>query len=342
MKFKWTLVLGLALATVLLFAAVVVQILSQPYAFQGSVIDPPKRAPDIVLTTHTGKPFRLSDQTGKAVVLFFGYTSCPDVCPTTLYTLKRVHAQLTTQADQVRFVLITVDPDRDTMERMAVYVPNFEPSFIGLTGTLSELEPVWKSYGVYRAKQAGGTALGYLVDHSSRIYVIDTHGNLRVTYTHDTPPEHIARDLRHLLKETPASTAHPTDAGDTMPGGVITHGNLKIEKVWTRPATKPGTVGVYLSITNTGAQADALIEANSLIARLGEIHETRMESDVMKMQRVFRIDLPPGQKIDLKPGGYHIMLTTLMDDVRPGTRIPVNLIFEHAGKVSVEAEVISP
>lgn len=332
---------GLGLATVLLMAVTVVWMDVQPYAYHGSVIEPPARAADFTLTAHDGKPFRLSDQTGKAIVLFFGYTSCPDVCPTTLYNFKKIRAQLTRQADQTRFVFITVDPERDTLERLGAYVTNFDPSFVGLTGTLNELEAVWKSYGVYRAKQTGGTALGYLVDHTSRIYLIDPRGNLRVTYTDDTHADDIARDIRHLLEQSPRASASDHGDADDVPANTTLHGDLKVEKAWMRPATTGGTIGAFVSVTNAGKQADALIEVNSPVARFGEIHQTLKDGDVMKMQRTFRIEIPAGQKVELKPGGYHIMLITLMTDVKAGEKIPVNLFFERAGKVTVSAEVMA-
>ncbi len=335
--------IGLAVATVLLFTATVILMNVQPYAYHGSVIEPPARAADFTLTAHDGKSFRLSEQTGKSVVLFFGYTSCPDVCPTTLYNFKKIRAQLTHQADQTRFVFITVDPERDTRERLGAYVTNFDPSFVGLTGTMNELEVVWKNYGVYRAKREGGTALGYLVDHSSRIYLVDPRGNLRVTYTDDTLADDIARDIRHLLDEKPAAmgmTSDHSNAGDA-PANLVTHGDLKIEGAWMRPATTGGTIGAFVAITNAGKQADALIEANSPVARLGEIHETVKVNDVMKMQRTMRIEIPAGQTVELKPGGYHIMLITLNTDVKAGEKIPMHLVFERAGKITIIAEVIA-
>ncbi len=122
------------------------------------------------------KPFRLSDQKGQIVLLFFGYTHCPDVCPVTLSHFKQIKADLGDQADQVRFVFITVDPERDTADQLSQYLPNFDPDITGLTGSRQSLESVWKSYGVYQAKQEVGSAAGYLVDHTARTYLIDQQG----------------------------------------------------------------------------------------------------------------------------------------------------------------------
>ena len=175
---------------------------TQPYAFHGSVIEPPTRAADFTLTAHDGRPLQLSKFSGKLVVLYFGYTACPDVCPTTLSDLKRTRARLGQSADRVQFLFVTVDPERDTAERLQGYVPSFDPSFIGLTGTEAELAPTWKAYGVYRAKQPSTSALGYLMDHSSQVYVIDPRGNLRMTFAFGETPDNMAQDIQHLLNET--------------------------------------------------------------------------------------------------------------------------------------------
>lgn len=171
-----------------------------PYTFRGSLIDPPIPAADFELTNQNGGPFRLSDQRGEIVLIFFGYTHCPDVCPLTLSDFKQIKASLGDQADRVRFVFITVDPERDTTEVLRQYLPNFDPEIIGLTSDRTSLESVWKAYGVYQAKQEVGSAAGYLVDHSARTYLIDQQGNLRLTYPFEMGKDDILSDVRYLLK----------------------------------------------------------------------------------------------------------------------------------------------
>ena len=177
------------------------QALSRPYTFQGSLIDPPIEAADFELTDQNGQPFRLSDHQGKVVLIFYGYTNCPDVCPLTLSDFKLIKADLGEQADQVSFVFITVDPERDSQERLKVYLANFDPVFSGLTGSRSELESVWTAYGVYQAKQETGSAAGYLVDHTARTYAIDKQGNLRLTYPFEMERQAILDDVRYLVQE---------------------------------------------------------------------------------------------------------------------------------------------
>ncbi len=169
------------------------------YTFQGSLIEPAVAAPQFELTDMNGQTFQLSQLSDQVVVMFFGYTGCPDVCPVTLTEFLQIRSKLGDAADQVSFVFVTVDPERDTPARMRKYLTNFDPEIIGLTGERGELEPVWADYGVYQAKAEGGSEANYLVDHSSRVYVIDADGNLRLTYLFGTENQLITEDVRQLV-----------------------------------------------------------------------------------------------------------------------------------------------
>lgn len=171
----------------------------RPYTFRGSLIDPAVEAPQFELTDVDGKPFQLSDLDDQVVIVFFGYTSCPDVCPVTLTDFMRIRSQLGKNEDKVSFVFITVDPEKDTPDRMKRYLTNFDPEIIGLTGQPEDLEQVWASYGVYQEKSAQSSEEIYLVDHSSRIYIIDQDGNLLLTYLFGTENKAIAEDVRYLI-----------------------------------------------------------------------------------------------------------------------------------------------
>jgi protein SCO1/2 len=187
------LLIGAVAAGVFLFGA--------PANFRGTTYgEPYPVAPDFQLTQGNGASFRLSAARGKVVALFFGYTSCPDVCPTTMAELKQAVDQLGSQADQVQVLFVTVDPKRDTPERVQEYVNHFSPEFIGLSGTEPELLGVWNDYGIFRQEVKGTSAAGYLVDHTARITLIDRDGNLRVSFPFDTPRDDIVHDLKLLLK----------------------------------------------------------------------------------------------------------------------------------------------
>ncbi len=174
---------------------------AKPPSFNGtSYNEPYPTAPQIELIKANGEPFRLSDQKGKIVLLFFGYTSCPDVCPTTLAELNLVMDGLGDKAESVQVVFVSVDPERDTPEKIQKYVEHFNPAFVGLSGSVEELQSIWTNYGVYREKVESDSALGYIVNHTARTYLIDTDGNLRLSYGFQTPVEDIVSDLNTLLK----------------------------------------------------------------------------------------------------------------------------------------------
>jgi len=196
-------ILLVGLVSVLLIGAVGAGVIffSEPVGFRGtSYAEPYPVAPEIELTQANGNNFRLSDVRGKIVMLFFGYTSCPDVCPTTMAELKQALEKLGNQADQVQVLYVTVDPQRDTPERVQEYVDHFNPSFIGLSGSESELTTVWNDYGIFREIVNGKSAAGYLVNHTARVTLIDQQGNLRVSFPFDTPVEDMVHDLKLLLQ----------------------------------------------------------------------------------------------------------------------------------------------
>jgi len=176
---------------------------SKPASFRGTTYgEPYPIASDFVLTQGDGTSFQLSEMRGKIVLLFFGYTSCPDVCPTTLAELNQALSELDEEdAEQVQVVFVTVDPGRDTPERAPEYVDHFNSSFIGLSGTEEELSKVWNDYGVFREIVEGTSAAGYLVNHTARTTMIDRDGNLRISFGFETPVDDIVHDLNLMLKE---------------------------------------------------------------------------------------------------------------------------------------------
>jgi protein SCO1 len=189
-------VLWIALASlvIVVFAAAVILYTNRSnQAFHGSVIDPPMPAPDFTLTNQASEKISLSDLQGKYILLFFGYTSCPDECPATMGVLKQVYYQLKDQADKIQVVFVTTDPDHDTRQAMGEFLSRFDPSFIGLTGTQAELQPIWANYGV--------TVLDEGTTHSLRIYLIDPQGNITLTYPSASLSDDITADLNRLLKE---------------------------------------------------------------------------------------------------------------------------------------------
>jgi protein SCO1/2 len=176
---------------------------SRADTFRGATYaEPYPVAPEIELARVNGTGFRLREMRGKVVALFFGYTSCPDVCPITLGELNQALQELGPQADRVQVLFVTVDPQRDTRERIQEYVNHFNPAFIGLSGSEPELAKIWNEYGIFRQIVEGSSAAGYLVDHTARLTLIDEQGNLRVSLPVDAPVDDIIHDLNLLLKES--------------------------------------------------------------------------------------------------------------------------------------------
>jgi len=154
---------------------------------------------DFTLTDHTGKARALADFRGKVVVMFFGYTRCPDVCPITLAELKAVRDQLGNDGERVQVLFVTVDPERDTRQLLANYVPAFDPSFLGLYGDAAATAKVAKDFRVFYQKSPGKTPDGYTVDHTAGSYVFDPHGRLRLFARHGDAGK-LTADIRMLLR----------------------------------------------------------------------------------------------------------------------------------------------
>jgi protein SCO1 len=151
------------------------------------------------LEDFNGKERTLADFRGKVVAVTFGYTQCPDVCPTTLHDYAEAMKKLGNDASQVQFLFVTVDPKRDTAELLREYVRAFDPRFLGLRGDEAAIERVTKDFHVYAQARAGKTAQSYTVDHASQVFVFDRQGRLRLMVPAGTTPADIASDLRVLL-----------------------------------------------------------------------------------------------------------------------------------------------
>lgn len=155
---------------------------------------------DFTLQSVNG-PASLADFRGKVVVLYFGYTACPDICPTSMATLKAALAQLTpAEVQQVQGLFVSVDPERDTLEHIQRYVNYFHPNMTGLSGTQPELQKITRRYGAfYRKVEVPGSAMAYTIDHSAILYVIDREGQVREQVQHAVPPAELAAAIRRWL-----------------------------------------------------------------------------------------------------------------------------------------------
>ena len=156
---------------------------------------------DFSLLDSDGKVRTLADFRGKVVVMFFGYTQCPDVCPTTLTEMQQVMTLIGPQAEKVQVLFVTVDPERDSAAILKQYVPAFDPHFIGLRPVdQAALDQVTKDFKIYYKKVPGSRPGSYTIDHTAGSYALDTEGRLRLYIKHAQGPETLAHDLKELLK----------------------------------------------------------------------------------------------------------------------------------------------
>ena len=349
---RWLAALAAPLV-ILIFAALSLLRRDAPQ-YHGTLLDPPLPAHDFTLQSADG-PVRLKDLRGDYVAVFFGYTSCPDVCPMTLARLATALRALGPDAQGMRVVMITVDPERDTPERLAQYTAAFGPEFIGLTGTPDEIASVAARFGIFYARAgaepagatatadepaggaeaAGGaaeTAAGYLVDHSATVTVLDPEGRPRLIWSPTLGAEELAEDMRTLLRGRRAAARKPAPEPE-----------IWVMDAWARPTALEGAAqensAAYLVIQNRGAGADRLIGVETDVANAVELHRSILEDGIMRMRRIDALEIPARGEVVLEPGGYHVMLIDLKAPLAAGDAVPLTLRFERTGEVEVRAIV---
>ncbi|MBI4790275.1 MAG: SCO family protein [Chloroflexi bacterium] len=168
----------------------------------GTVLEPPLTTVDLPLIDQDGQAARIGDFKGNPVLVFFGYTHCPDVCPVTLGRFKQIRNMLGADGARVRFVFVTVDPERDTPARMKEYLANFDPGFVGLTAGTDTLAQVYRAYGIHVEEimpdSSASNDASHSVAHTSSIFLLDDKAQVRLIYG-DTPWQDVAADLRFFL-----------------------------------------------------------------------------------------------------------------------------------------------
>ena len=194
---RWIFIVGLVVGLGIVAAVALPKL--RPYSFHGTVLQSPNKAPDFKLES-VGGPVSLEDFRGQIVLLYFGYTFCPDVCPTTLAEVSKAMDILGKKERQVQFIMVSVDPGRDTPEMLRDYVTHFHPNFLGVTGSEDAIAALATLYGVFYEKHEGTEATGYLVDHTATVMVIDQEGYLKLIFPFGTSAEDIAADLAFMLK----------------------------------------------------------------------------------------------------------------------------------------------
>lgn len=181
------------------FAAFVLGACGKDASFNSVDITGAQYAREFALTDHTGARRTLADYRGKVITVFFGFVQCPDVCPTTLQDMAEVKKRLGRDGDKLQVLFITVDPERDTREVLAKYVPDFDPGFVGLYGNAEETSRVAREFKIIFEKVPGQTPTSYTINHSSGTYVIDRDGRVRLFVRHAAGVDAVVADLKRLL-----------------------------------------------------------------------------------------------------------------------------------------------
>lgn len=198
MRFNKAIIIALIGLAVVALAVVVIMPRLRPHVFHGQVLQSPDPV-DFTLTAHTGERVKLSDFRGKYVLIYFGYTYCPDVCPTTLAHVNQALSLLDDKAEDVQFLMVSVDPERDTPAKLAQYVGAFNPTFIGLTGSEHDVSQAATPFGVYFAKQEVEGKSDYLVDHTATTMVVDPEGRVKLVWPYNVSSEFMADDLEYMI-----------------------------------------------------------------------------------------------------------------------------------------------
>lgn len=191
---------SISVSTIALLAVVITG--CQPFKPVGTLLEPPMPLEDFALPDVEGGTFYLSDQAGRLVLIFFGYTTCPDICPATLAQVARAVEQLGSDAGQVRVVFVSVDPQRDTPEQIRTYLDAFNDSFVGLRTTdLAALDGVLQQFGAFYTIDPVEGDSSYTVTHTSTLFVVDPEGRLREVISFGATADQIAADIRYLLRQ---------------------------------------------------------------------------------------------------------------------------------------------
>ena len=198
---------GLALLALLLTALPLVASLSMAGCgpqerFNGEVVEPQGESLELVGTNWNGEPFRLADLQGKVAVVFFGYTYCPDICPLTLFKMKQIYTDLGERAGEVAIVFVSVDPGRDSVAKLAEYVPGFDPRFYGVLPDSMEAtrEEFDLTVSYSQPKEGPNSNSFYYVDHTGTLFLFDRQGRLRLTHPTKAPVERLVPDIERLLQ----------------------------------------------------------------------------------------------------------------------------------------------
>jgi cytochrome oxidase Cu insertion factor (SCO1/SenC/PrrC family)/copper(I)-binding protein len=322
-------------------------------AFRGVALSAPIRKPAFTLTDFNGRPFDFVAETrDRVALLFFGYTHCPDVCPLHMANIAAVLRQMPAEERaRVVTVFVTTDPDRDTPERLRTWLANFDPSFVGLTGTNDEIVAVQQAFNLQPAfrEYAGTDSANYFVGHAAQVFAFARDGVAYTIYPFGIRQDDWANDLPRLVRDPTGAEIRRTIAAQaaasrvdfsTEPADSVTMGGLYVSQALVAEPASQDEAAAYLTIRNDTPQADTIVAIAADLAVRGEVHETMGEGQMRHMMAVPSLALPPRSETRLMPGGTHVMLHQLRRSLRAGDTVTLYLSLARAGALEVRAAVV--
>lgn len=313
--------------------------------FRGAEVPAPLPKPAFTLTSTDGRPYDFVRETaGRVTLLFFGYTHCPDICPVHLANIAAVLKRLDpADRDRVRVVFVTTDPDRDSLPVIRRWLDNFDPSFVGLRGTLEEVNDIHARLRLPPAAVTRAANGSVEVSHAALVLAFDAEGVWRLSYPFGTRQDDWAHDLPLLVRgrwrTEGADTRRAATGGETMFVGALRFDDARV------PVLRGvSSLSGYVTITNSGATDDWLLGVDAPgLASMGMLHGQR--TNVLGQSTMEMLDslvVPAGGRLQLAPGDRHVMFEGLTRDLTAGERVPLVFRFRTAGRVSVPAMAVPP
>jgi protein SCO1 len=292
----------------------------------------PAPKPPFTLTDTEGRPFDFVQETdGRVTLLFFGFTYCPDICPVHMANVAAVLDDLPPDMRrQIKVVFITGDPERDTPERLREWLDAFDPAFIGLRGSVDEVNAILAELRLVPLVHGEPDERGnYSVGHPAQILAFTPDGYLRLMYPFGMRQTDWANDLPKLV----AWQSRPEDEDRAS-------GLLKATRAVVPAPAGAGPAALYVTVANRAAEPDTLVGAATRVAGYVQLHQHTMRDGRMMMEQVAGAAVAAGDSLRLVPGGYHLMLYELAAPLAVGDTFTVDLHFRRGGRLPVQAVVV--
>ena len=292
----------------------------QVAAAPAPVVDLPPKPISFSLTDQDGRAVTEATYRGRWMLVYFGFTNCPDVCPLAMIYATDFLNSLGAAASSLQVVFVSVDPARDTPDMLKEYLGNFDSRIVGLSGVDQKVAEAAQAFGAYYREEPVGYT--YTMDHSTAFYLVNPEGGLLRAFA----PQNVGDDVTDEIKKTMKTAAN--DAG------------IVVTQAWMRASIgKVTATAAYATIENHSGKDDRLLSVSTPAAGSAELHEKIDDKGIMKMRPVTALTVAQGKTVELNPGGMHIMVTGLKDPLKAGDKVPLVLRFENAGEITVQADV---